>query len=223
MEYTMYETLLQLPLFQGMSKADLSEIIEKVKLNFQKHTEGDILFEQGEFCNQLVFLINGEICAETHSPNRLFSFIETFNTPMIIEPYSLFGTRPCFKATYSAQKNASILTIDKSYIYTVLNDYEVFRMNFFNMLCYKTEQLYDKIWNVDPHELEGRLIHFIKGLCTTYQGCKTLKIKMENLAKLLDDTRLNVSNVLNKWQEEGLIEMRRKEFIFTDISRIRPI
>jgi len=46
---------------------------------------------------------------------------------------------------------------------------------------------------------------------------------MEDLANLLDDTRLNVSNVLNKWQEEGIIEMRRKEFVFHDINKLRPI
>jgi Mn-dependent DtxR family transcriptional regulator len=46
---------------------------------------------------------------------------------------------------------------------------------------------------------------------------------MEDLAQLLDDTRLNVSNVLNKWQEEGLIEMRRKEFVFLDVENLRAI
>ena len=52
---------------------------------------------------------------------------------------------------------------------------------------------------------------------------KVLKVKMDDLANLLDDTRLNVSCVLNKWQEEGLIEMRRKEFVFHDIAQLRAI
>ena len=60
-------------------------------------------------------------------------------------------------------------------------------------------------------------------ICTTMQGDKTLRIKMEDLASLLDDTRLNVSNVLNKWREEGLIEMRRKEYIFHNIERLETL
>jgi Mn-dependent DtxR family transcriptional regulator len=43
---------------------------------------------------------------------------------------------------------------------------------------------------------------------------------MEDLARLLDSTRLNVSDILNKWQKEGLIEMHRKEFVFLDLERL---
>jgi len=105
----------------------------------------------------------------------------------------------------------------------VLDKYEVFRMNFFNLLSNKAEQLYESIWSIDAQELEGRLIHFIRSLCNTRRGTKVLRVKMEELANLLDDTRLNVSNVLNKWQEEGLVEMRRKEFVFHDVGSLRAL
>ena len=219
----MYNTLLQLPLFQGMSKNELSRIIERVRFHFQKFEPGEQLFQASEPCQQLAFLIHGEVQAETQAPRGDFSFIETFSSPMTIELHSLFGTSPTYKATYTALKSTDILTIDKCYIHSVLNDYEVFRINLLNLLSHKAGQLYDKLWSIDAQELEGRIIHFVKGLCTTTQGPKTLKIKMEQLARLLDDTRLNISCVLNKWQEEGLIEMHRKEFIFKDIDRLRPI
>lgn len=223
MEYTMYNTLLQLPLFQGMSKAELSEVIEKAKFHFQQFADKEILFRQGETCTQLVFLLKGELSAETLAPNTLFALEESINGPSIVEPHSLFGKHPCYKATHVARGEVSLLTIDKRYIYGVLDQYEIFRMNFFNLLSSKTEQLHEKIWDITPQELEGRIIHFIRSLCNTSKGEKILKVKMEDLARLLDDTRLNVSNVLNKWQEEGLIEMRRKEFIFHDIEQLRAL
>ena len=68
--------------------------------------------------------------------------------------------------------------------------------------------------------LLNRLAYFIYNLCTTPQGAKTLHVKMEELAQLLNTTRLNVSNVLNNWKEEGFIAMRRKEFVIHDISRL---
>ena len=222
MEYTMYNTLLQLPLFQGMSKDDLSDIIEKAKFHFQKFESGAHLFHAGAPCFQLTFLIHGELRAEIHAPCSDFSFIEIFTEPMLIEPHSLFGASPIYKATYTAQTSCSILSIDKQYIHSVLNAYEIFRINFFNHLCHKTEQLHEKLWSINEQALEGRIIHFVKGLCSTYQGTKILKIKMEHLARLLDDTRLNVSYVLNKWEKEGIIEMHRKEFIFKDIGRLLP-
>jgi len=223
MEYTMYDTLLQLPLFQGMSKAEFSEVIEKVKFHFHKFGDREMLFAQGATCDKLVLLLRGRLAAETVAPCGTFSFEELVEWPAIVEPHSLFGKRPCYKATYTAQGDVALLTIDKQYIYSVLDKYEVFRMNFFNLLSNKAEQLYESIWSIDAQELEGRLIHFIRSLCNTRRGTKVLRVKMEELANLLDDTRLNVSNVLNKWQEEGLVEMRRKEFVFHDVGSLRAL
>ena len=38
-----------------------------------------------------------------------------------------------------------------------------------------------------------------------------MKIKMENLAQILNETRLNVSKVLNQMQDEGLLALHRGE------------
>lgn len=72
MEYTMFDTLLQLPLFQGMSKSEMSEVIEKAKFHFQQFADKEVLFRQGEECAQLVFLLKGELSSETLAPNTLF-------------------------------------------------------------------------------------------------------------------------------------------------------
>ena len=55
----MYDTLLQLPLFQGLCKNDFTNIIGKVKLHFRKYNADDIIVEQGAPCTQLIFLLNG--------------------------------------------------------------------------------------------------------------------------------------------------------------------
>lgn len=213
----MYNTLLQLPLFQGMSHTELSEVIEKVKLHFLRIGAKKKIFSQGESCNKLVFLLSGELTSETQAPCGTFSLVETFDKPQMIEPYSLFGKRPSYKATYTAKSDVSLLTIDKQYIYGVLDKYEVFRMNLLNLLSNKAEQLHEHIWSIRPQSLEGRLAHFVRSLCTTPHGPKALRIKMDDLATLLDDTRLNISRVLNKWQQSGIIEMHRKEFVFHTI------
>ena len=223
MEFTMYNTLLQMPPFQGMSKAELSEIIEKAKFNFIKLADKEVALHQGAPCDQLAFLLNGQLTVETTAPCGTFRFVETYNQPTIIEPYSLFGKCPSYKSTYTAQGEAALLTIDKHYFYPVLDKHEVFRMNFFNLLSNRAESLHERIWSITPQQLEGRLIHFIRSLCNTSYGPKVLHIKMDDLALLLDDTRLNVSYVLNKWQEEGLIEMHRKEFVFLDVKSLRAI
>ena len=61
---------------------------------------------------------------------------------------------------------------------------------------------------------------FIRSLCTTTKGEKVMNVRMEDLARLMDATRLNISVVLNKWHAEGLIILRRKAFAIPDLEAL---
>ena len=52
----MYDTLLQLPLFQGLAHEDFTNILGKVKLHFTKHKAGETLVKKGTTCGQLIFI-----------------------------------------------------------------------------------------------------------------------------------------------------------------------
>ena len=52
------------------------------------------------------------------------------------------------------------------------------------------------------------------------QGEKIFKVKMDDLARYLDDTRLNTSKALNELQDKGLIELRRKEILIPDAQKL---
>ena len=212
--------LMQLPLFQGMSRSELFEVIEQAVFHFRKIGDGKVVAEQGKPCHQLTFLMSGELVSETYIPDSHLTFSETFTPYMAIETHSLFGKTPAYKATYRARGEVSLLSIDKRYAYTLLGNYEVFRINLLSMFGSKVENQHKLLWDIGERELEGRIARFIRSLCTTPQEEKVLKVKMEDLARVLDATRLNVSRILNKWQAEGLITMRRKEFVVHDITRL---
>ena len=73
MEITMYDTLLQLPLFQGLCKNDFTSILGKVKLHFRKYNADEIIVEQGEPCTELIFLLNGEISSQIVDEQKSYS------------------------------------------------------------------------------------------------------------------------------------------------------
>ena len=61
----MFDTLLQLPLFQGLAYEDLTSILGKVKLHFTKHKAGEIILEANSPCDRLLFILKGEVAAST--------------------------------------------------------------------------------------------------------------------------------------------------------------
>ena len=220
METTMYDNLLLLPLFQGLSKNDFTTILEKVRFHFLTYQEGEIFIRQGEDCQQLCFLLNGKAVARTTDKEHAYTLSETFDAPTIIEPQSLFGMRPKYTATYQARTLVKVLTIDKAYIFSELNKHEIFQLNFLNLLSNRVQTANKKIWNSHVGTLNEKLVHFFAIRSQNPGGEKTLQVTMEDWAGMIDETRINLSRLLNELQDKGLIQLKRKEFFIPDFEKL---
>ncbi|MDR0893634.1 MAG: Crp/Fnr family transcriptional regulator, partial [Mediterranea sp.] len=190
---TMFETLLQLPLFQGMCHEDFTIILDKAKFHFAKHKAGKCIVNAGDPCDRLCFLLNGELNMTTCSDGGILSVVERISGPYVAEPHSLFGMEPSFAASYSAYTEANTVAVDKASITTLLFYYEVFRFNYINMIVNRTQHLYTRLWEKPVGEIRKKIARFFLMHCEKSAGEKIFKIKMNDLALYLDTTRLNTS------------------------------
>lgn len=216
----MYDTLLSLPLFQGMSQTDFNSLLQKIRLDFIRYEDGDVIIEKGNRCGSLAFLINGTVESSRSGMDGNFTFSELIEAPFLIEPYSMFGRAGSYQRTYTAIGSCSFLMVDKQYIYTELGKYNICRMNLLNILSGRVQQLDSHIWSLDGMSLRERIIRFIKGLSDIQSGQKRLAIKMNDLATLMDATRLNVSRELNALEKDGIISLRRKEIFIPALENL---
>ena len=221
MEMTMYDTLLQLPLFQGLAKNDFTSILDKVKIHFMKRKAGDTVALGGEDCRELVFLLNGSLVSKTSDRDELYTFYEAINAPFLIEPYSLFGWSTKYVSTYTALTACNLVTIEKAYLLSELNNYEIIRLNYLNILSNRAQNLHDRLWTNLPESLHDRIVEFILLHSYVPGGEKRLKIKMDDLAKLLSSTRIRVSKALNEMQDKHWLTLHRGEIRIPDISLLK--
>lgn len=219
---TMFDTLLKLPLFQGLSQEDFTNILGRVKLHFIKYKAGDIIVKNDTPCKELIFLLKGEVDAQTTPESGLFTYIEAIKMPYLIEPEALFGMHPHFKASYTAKTDVSVMSVDKMFVLKELLRYDVFRLNYVNSVSNRAQSTYSRLWKTPSSGTEKKVIHFILTYAERLEGEKMIIIKMEDLAEILDDTRLNVSRVLNDLQSQGLLELRRKVIYIPEISKLIP-
>ena len=204
----MYESLLCLPYFQGMSKEDITAILGKVTLEFKKHGDGDIIIHKDEECDKFVLLTQGKASAIT-SPDKALCITEELQAPFCIEPYSIFGYDTKYRRDYMAKGDCTILTIDKQHIFGELSKHQIFTINLLNIICLKTQQMNEHVWKYTATTLPGRIAQFIAMRCETQKGEKHISIKMEQLAAYLCETRLNISRALNEMQAAGFITLHR--------------
>ena len=97
----------------------------------------------------------------------------------------------------------------------------IYRKFGFEPICeYRAQNLYSRLWDEPTLDLKSKIIRFFLSHCEKPQGEKTFKVKMDDLARCLDDTRLNISKTLNELQDNGLIELHRKEILIPDAQKL---
>ena len=211
MDYSMFDTLLQLPLFQGLSLEDLTNILAKVKLQFAKWKAGTTIARRDDPCNQIIFLLKGEISATTPAAENLYQCVEHYEAPYLVEPQAMFGMDTRYVSTYTAKETADTVSIAKPFVTGELFKYEIFRLNYINIVSNRAQTLRRRLWTPNNGDVGERIARFIANCVERPYGEKLLKIKMEDLARIVNDTRLNVSHALNAMQDKGLVELHRGE------------
>ena len=217
---TMFDTLLQLPLFQGLAQEDFTRILEKVKLHFTKYKPGELLLKEGGACHELVFVLKGEIASSTSSADSSYCFTEYFPAPFLIEAHSIFGMKTHYASTYRARTEVHTVSISKAFVVKELFNYEIFRLNYMNIISNRAQSLNSRLWAESTDNLEKRIGNFILTHIERPSGRKILKIKMEELAQVVNDTRMGVSRALNSMQEKGLLELHRGEMMIPDAEKL---
>lgn len=218
---TMYDKLLQLPFFQGMTHDDFTEIVGKTKLEFARHGPKSVLAQAGDPCRKLIFLLSGELSAQASAADESYTLTEIYNTPCVLEPQAMFGLYSSFSHTYAAATDVQVVNIDKRYVMSTLWKYDIFRINLMNIMCSRAQRQRNCLWRPLPDGVAARIIDFIERRCEIPTGYKSLKIKMEELARNIHETRLNVSKTLNRWESLELIELKRGEIIIFDLDILR--
>lgn len=212
--------LLQLPLFQGHCRGDFAQILDKVKLHFCKHKTGETIIESKTPCEQLCFLLKGKVSIITTSENGNYTVVERIAAPYVIEPQSLFGMNTTFASTYVAEEETHTVSISKGLVLNELFRYEIFRLNYMNMVCNRTQNLYARLWKEAKQTMRGKAIFFFAIHCEKTQGEKIFRMKKEDLAHFLSTTRASASRMLNELQTEGLLLLKRKEIIIPDMQKL---
>ena len=216
----MFERLQQLPLFQGLTTQEVSDVMSHVRLDFVNYHQGDEIVMQGESCRKLIYIINGEVMAEHRDTNLQFTLTEHLPELKAIEPYNLFGMYQTYSRTYTFATEGSTLAIDKHVMLSHLMTNNIVKINFLNIACNKYQQALRLLCDFPDSSVKHKIIKFVLSHSAIPKGKKDIQIKMQTLADIIHETRLNVSNVLNEMQEQGLITMQRGCFTINNLQDI---
>lgn len=216
-----YQRLLHLPLFQGISMDDFMQIADTMPFGFETRRKGEVVAEAGDVCRHLHFALNGKIRRIIRAQDGAFRLEEVFVAPLAIQPDRIFGLRPRYTATYiSDESDTQTLSIDKNYVRDVLFGLQAFHINYLNAICTSVQVFDDRFWTRYPETILGRFVYFVGIRSMRPAGHKELFLDMNTLARELVTTRRNVSAMLNDLAARQIIILHREHIIIPHFEQL---
>lgn len=89
----MYQLLMGLPLFSGVTYEKMLEIIGSTKFHFLKYLEGETFISEGEQCTHIKFIISGKVRVSIANADRRFTVSQTLTAPDVVAPEYISDVR----------------------------------------------------------------------------------------------------------------------------------
>ena len=204
-----YNKLLELPLFIGISNAELADIVGNTKFGFHKLSEGKILVKEDEKCEQLYFLVSGSLRVLSRADNHRYSIEEQLKAPAVIQPEHFFGLIQHHTKTFSAATACSLLSLDKTEVLRLMDESFIFRLNFLNTVSMQAQKGSHYPWRQQPTDIRDQFISFFVSAVLTQAGPKVLDASKWRILDMTASKSDNVSHMLNAMEAESQLTISR--------------
>ncbi len=207
----MYEILLGLPLFKGVSRERLSEVIGSVKFHFLKYLPNDTIVSAGDPCTHIKFIISGSARLTIANNDSRFLVSQTLSAPDVIAPECLFGSVTSYPCSGVAIEPTGILQISKADYLKILNMDQIFLFNYLNILSMNAQKATQGILAVTTGNLEERIAFWIVALTQRRGTDITLACRQRDLYSLFGVQRTSLKATLESLKERDIISYSSSE------------
>ena len=154
---SMFETIKSLPLFSGISDAQLLNVLGHCKMHFQTVPAGKVVLHAGEVCSHLSFVVSGIVRATFTSADGRLSLSQSVKGPDALFPHYLFGLTTARPATVRSVSEVVLLHVPKADLLKLLSNSDIALLNFLNTLCGSAQRGFRDVLNSTGSDLRRRL------------------------------------------------------------------
>ncbi len=202
---TMYETIMDLPLFKGVSEEQISAFLEKTNVNFINYKSGDKIISKSDRCSHIKYLIKGEAFSHISNTTGTLKVSELKQPGSVFFPDRLFGMDTKFPAEAEAVGDVSILQFSKEQYMTLLQTDEIYLLNFLNYLSLHSQRPVDAIKNLTSGKFECRLAMWVITLTESSSTEITVESSQQDLSELTNIPIEQIKSELSELSRSGLL------------------
>lgn len=215
---SMYQQLMQLPLFQGVSTEKITALVEKLPFHFLKFRNGEQVFAAGDPCTHIKFIVSGQVRLETPFPNLRITMHQTVSNPHVLAAEYLFGRDTTYPFTAISDGPCGILQLLKSdYIKMITSD-KVFLFNILNYLSSGSQRSVQLPLAVKDGSVAERLAMLVDVFSISGATDIGFRYKQRDLCTLLGTQRTTLISSLDMLSDMGVLDYDSNELSVLDLD-----
>ena len=220
---SMYENLMTLPLFKGISYSRLSEIVGNTRLAFLKYLPGEPMIKAGDPCSHIKFIISGHVRLTITNESDRVKVSQTLTSPAVISPDFLFGRNTQYPASATAIDTVSVMQIETKAFIPLLQCDDVFLFNYLNILSTNAQKAVDGVLALTSGSLEERIAFWIIALTQMDSDDITLCAKQRDLYSLFGVQRSSFIAALDGMKARGILDYTSTEIRVRSRRALRSV
>lgn len=202
---SIYEILMALPLFHGVSRQRIMQVAESTRFHFLKFADGEPIVSPGEECTHVKVIISGSARVCMSGRDSRFRVCQTLEAPDVVFPDFLFGRDTHYPCSVTAIGDTGVLQISKAEYVKILSTDEIFLYNLLNHLSMNAQKSIDGVLALTTGSLERRIAFWVVALTQPSGKDIVLECRHRDLYSLFGVQRSSFMATLDAMVEEGLI------------------
>lgn len=217
---SMFNKLMELPLFHGVSYQKISEILGKYRFHFMKFKDNQPIITTGDPCTHLMMIISGAVRSSVTGNDGKVKVSQTLEAPEIINPDFFFGRRTTSPSTVFAKGVCGIMQIEKRDYIEIINSDKVFLFNFLNILSMHAQLSTEGVLALTSGDLRKRIAYWIVALTQTGGKEIEMECRQRDLYAVFGVQRQSLLVALESMRADGLLEFTPNSIEVSDRRKL---
>lgn len=196
----MFDLLMELPLFRGVSAETMQSTVGQAKFHFLKYPQGETIIKENQPCTHITFLVSGSVRLTTTNRNGRIAVSQTLKAPDVIAPEFLFGRATNYPCKVVALEDTGIMQVSKGDYIKILNSDTVFMFNYLNIISMNAQKSVTGLMSLTSGSLEERIAFWVLMLTQPSGENIAIDCPLRNLCAIWGVQRSALVEALNRMQ-----------------------
>ncbi|MBO7379886.1 MAG: Crp/Fnr family transcriptional regulator [Bacteroidales bacterium] len=213
---SIYDVLLELPLFQGLSVQQLTGIIEKIPFLFTQYAAGDVIVKPDSDHDQVTFVLRGRVRLTTPVCGGNVVVSQEFEAPFTAPFHYLFGAQNRTSGYLEAITDTGVMQVSKSSFLDMVQSNRIILLHVLNMLSSVAQLQRRSLDYLEEKQLELRLAKWLLSISHHRTQLMWVEASEPVLAEMLRMRPADLWRSIAVWEGKGCVEVTEGRLKLTD-------